>query len=576
MRWESVQVVARARETPEGKKSAGRTGGIWGPGKRWGHSCNSVKGGRYIYVFGGYGGDTCQTNDVHVFDTVKQTWSKPMMKGDPPSPRDSHSCTTVGKKLFVFGGTDGTNPLNDLHILDTSTNTWMSPILHQRGPDAREGHSAALVDKKLFVFGGCGKSGNSHEEVYYNDLYILDTETLVWECAITSGIPPVPRDSHTCSSWKNKLIVLGGEDASDCYLSDVHMLDADTLTWRQITTSGQMLAPRAGHTTVALGSNLFVFGGFTDARNLYDDLHVLNVETGKWNRVTNINRGPSARFSGAGDCLDEQRGILVFLGGCNKSLEALDDMYYLYTDMIANNWPSQPKQDLLHGKELKINCTDGKVEKSSGTTLTSETSGVSQPLHLHEHGEAGTKTSGSYSDEEIVFEAKVTGAHQHGYAIETTINGKLLRGMLFSYTSRSGEDSLACMNKRMRGEADSKLNSSLQICTTATDIPQEIKKDPKDIEGAIRKEAPVQPFHENPDSKLADRTTEDGTKPENMGKSEAESIKSEASGASCKLNVEKLCQTSAANEAVTSHSAQAGIVDGSVNGQSNMAAEKNI
>lgn len=557
-------MVARQRETPEGKKSAGRTGGIWGPGKRWGHSCNSVKGGRYVYVFGGYGGDTCQTNDVHVFDTVKQTWSKPMMKGEPPSPRDSHSCTTVGKRLFVFGGTDGSNPLNDLHILDTSTNTWMSPLLHHNGPDAREGHSAALVDKRLFIFGGCGKSGNSNEEVYYNDLYILDTETFVWECAVTSGIPPVPRDSHTCSSWKNKLIVLGGEDASDCYLSDVHMLDADTLTWRQITTSGQMLAPRAGHTTVALGNYLFVFGGFTDARNLYDDLHVLNVETGKWNRVTNINKGPSARFSGAGDCLDEQRGILVFLGGCNKSLEALDDMYYLYTDMTVNNSSSLPRQEFLHGKELKISYTDSKIEKS--------TSVVSQPLQLHEHGQAGTRISGSYSDEEIIFEAKVTAAHQHGYAIETIIDGKLLRGMLFTCTSQSSEDSLACINKRMRGEADSKLNSSLQICSTATDIPQEIKMDPTNIDSALRKEEAVQQLFKNPDSNLANTTTEDGTKPENMdkGRSEAEFTKNEA-----KTNVENPCQIATEKDAVTSHLTQAGIVDGSsVNGQSNMAAEE--
>ena len=42
--------------------------------------------------------------------------------------------------------------------------------------------------------------------------------------------------------------------------------------------------------------------------------------------------GPSARFSVAGDCLDPlKRGVLVFIGGCNKSLEALDDMYYLHT-----------------------------------------------------------------------------------------------------------------------------------------------------------------------------------------------------------------------------------------------------
>jgi N-acetylneuraminic acid mutarotase len=42
-----------------------------------------------------------------------------VLNGTPPVPRDSHTCTTVGDNLYVFGGTDGKNPLNDLHILDT-------------------------------------------------------------------------------------------------------------------------------------------------------------------------------------------------------------------------------------------------------------------------------------------------------------------------------------------------------------------------------------------------------------------------------------------------------------------------
>lgn len=45
---------------------------------------------------------------------------------------------------------------------------------------------------------------------------------------MTSGNPPSGRDSHTCSSWRNKLIVIGGEDSSDCYLSDVYVLDTGT------------------------------------------------------------------------------------------------------------------------------------------------------------------------------------------------------------------------------------------------------------------------------------------------------------------------------------------------------------
>lgn len=46
--------------------------------------------------------------------------------------------------------------------------------------------------------------------------------------------------------------------------------------------------------------------------------------------------GPSARFSVAGDCLDPYKvGVLALLGGCNKSLEALDDMFYLFTGLSS-------------------------------------------------------------------------------------------------------------------------------------------------------------------------------------------------------------------------------------------------
>lgn len=54
MRWEKVEGI-----NPIGE----------GPGKRWGHTCNAVKGGRFIYLFGGYGRHNRQTNEVHVFDT---------------------------------------------------------------------------------------------------------------------------------------------------------------------------------------------------------------------------------------------------------------------------------------------------------------------------------------------------------------------------------------------------------------------------------------------------------------------------------------------------------------------------
>ena len=76
------------------------------------------------------------------------------------------------------------------HIV--ASHTWISPNVRGDGPDAREGHSAALVGKRLFIFGGCGKSSDNSHEIYYNDLYILNTgnflhiwlvsKYLFWSC----------------------------------------------------------------------------------------------------------------------------------------------------------------------------------------------------------------------------------------------------------------------------------------------------------------------------------------------------------------------------------------------------------
>ncbi|GFS40345.1 galactose oxidase/kelch repeat superfamily protein [Actinidia rufa] len=370
MRWEKLQMQSKAGQN---------MGPISGPGKRWGHTCNTIRGGKLLYVFGGYGRDNCQTNQVHVFDTATRTWSEPVMKGTPPPPRDSHSCTTVGDNLFVFGGTDGRNPLKDLHILDTSSHTWISPSVRGDRPDAREGHSAARIGKQLFIFGGCGKSSDTSDEEFYDDLYILNTGSL-----------PAKRDSHTCSSWKNKIIVIGGEDSYDYYLSDVHILDADTSVWTKVMATGD---------------------------------------------------GPSSRFSMAGDSLDPQKGgILVFLGGCSKNLEALDDMYYLHTGLTSENERDERRLEKLSlRKQLKLKCQEQNMISPPAydkAVVRIETNAdlyrpIPMPsiepsktnMYLREyHPFPGKKT----------FQAKVTKCFPVGYTIETVIDGKLLRGVLFS------------------------------------------------------------------------------------------------------------------------------------------------
>uniref|UniRef100_A0A161Y0Z7 Uncharacterized protein n=1 Tax=Daucus carota subsp. sativus TaxID=79200 RepID=A0A161Y0Z7_DAUCS len=416
MRWEKLE----AQSTNGGL--VGPTSS--GPGKRWGHSCNSIRGGRFLYVFGGYGKDNCRTNQIHIFDTATRMWSEPAVYGEQPVPRDSHSCTTVEDNLFIFGGTDGANPLKDLHIFYTSSNRWSSPRIRGEGPMAREGHTAVLVGKRIFIYGGCSKSSNSSHEEYFNDLYILNTETFVWKHAETSGAPPSKRDSHTCSVWRNKLIVLGGLDLDGFYQSDVHILDTDSLTWEKLNTSGQLLPPRAGHTAVVLGKNLFVFGGFWDEQNVFDDIHMLDVETGCWTKVTATGEGPSARFSMAGDSLDPRnRGVLVFIGGCSKNLEALDDMYYLNTGILTEPDRDERRIEKLSlRKKLKQKCQEQHTASP-----------------VYGRAETDYQLGRQNSSGRIMFQARVASSSPCSCTIETVIDGKRLSGVIFP-TKTGGDD----------------------------------------------------------------------------------------------------------------------------------------
>ncbi|KAL9243311.1 hypothetical protein vseg_017213 [Gypsophila vaccaria] len=435
-----------------------------GPGKRWGHTCNAITGGKLVYVFGGYGVNNSHSNLLHVFHSESRTWSEVDVKGAPPTPRDSHTCTTIEDNLFVFGGTDGRSPLKDLLVFNTALNTWICPYVRGDAPEAREGHSAAAIGKKLFIFGGCGKSMNHSNEVHYNDLYILDTVNFMWQRAVTSGIPPSARDSHTCSSWKNKIIVIGGEDEHDYYLSDVHVLDTDTLVWKELNTGGQLLPPRAGHSSVAFGKHIFVFGGFSDDQNLYDDLYMLDVDTGIWTRINPNGDRPSARFSMSGYCLDpSENGVLLFIGGCDRNLEALDDMYYLHTELERYVGRDERRlEKLFHRKQLNVQgqeqdalslendralITVGTADNESPFSQSYNSPQSRQYFHLNMYRPpTGTRT----------FQAKVTKNFSNGFTIETIIDGKPFSGILFSTSSSA--------NPSANGDADNvarKLNEKL-------------------------------------------------------------------------------------------------------------------
>jgi hypothetical protein len=140
-----------------------------------------------------------------------------------------------------------------------------------------------------------------------------------------------------------------------------------------------------------------------------------------------MGEGPSARFSSAGACLDPHKaGFLVIVGGCNKNLEALDDMFYLQTGLGYDARFDQNVGMLSLKKQLKIKCQ----EQSHASSLYDK-SLVRINMDHQGRGNFGLNTC-QFNEGKMMFQARITESYPVGYTMETMIDGKVLRGVLFS------------------------------------------------------------------------------------------------------------------------------------------------
>uniref|UniRef100_A0A3Q3EPR0 Rab9 effector protein with kelch motifs n=1 Tax=Kryptolebias marmoratus TaxID=37003 RepID=A0A3Q3EPR0_KRYMA len=139
-----------------------------------------------------------------------------------------------------------------------------------RGPSpSPHGHALAVAGNVAFVFGGACSSNQQGSLVYFSDFYML-TEQIPH-----SGDIPPARAGHTLVV-KGKLFLFGGAsspDATEC-LPGVYRFDI-SLSWELLETGGVVLRT-LGHSSVAVGDDIYVYGGVLD-RTPTDDLLLFNT-----------------------------------------------------------------------------------------------------------------------------------------------------------------------------------------------------------------------------------------------------------------------------------------------------------
>ncbi|KAK1289967.1 Acyl-CoA-binding domain-containing protein 4 [Acorus calamus] len=290
------------------------------PSARYKHAAEVADG--KLYVAGGSRNGR-YLSDFQVFDFGTLSWSTLSPKfdfvGEGSSeevfrPCSGHSMVKWGSKLLIVAGhVKGSSDSVTVWSIDIETNQCNIVKTYGKVPIARGGQSVTLVGSRLVMFGG-----EDTRKRLLNDLHILDLETMLWDSLETTQNGPTPRSDHTAALHADRyLMIFGGSSHSICF-NDLHILDLQTMEWSQPQIQFDIVTPRSGHAGAIADDNWYIVGG-GDNTSAASETIVLNMSKLVWSIATSMKERHPLASEGLTLCtaLIGGEDILVSFGGYN-------------------------------------------------------------------------------------------------------------------------------------------------------------------------------------------------------------------------------------------------------------------
>ncbi|VAI63454.1 unnamed protein product [Triticum turgidum subsp. durum] len=297
------------------------------PSARYKHAAEVVQD--KLYVVGGSRNGR-SLSDVQVFDFRTSKWSALLLSpsrdsnqlnlennaGNQPFPAlASHSMVKWRNMLLVVAGNSRASTSNKVSVwfIDLETNSWSAVDTYGKVPMARGGQSVTLVGSRLIMFGG-----EDNKRRLLSDLHVLDLETMIWEEVKTEKGGPAPRYDHSAAVYaEHYLLIFGGSSHSTCF-NDLYLLDLQTLEWSQPDTQGAHITPRSGHAGMMIDEDWYIVGGGDNASGSTDTI-VMNASKFVWSVVTSVSVRDPLACEGLTLCsttVDGEKFLIAF-GGYN-------------------------------------------------------------------------------------------------------------------------------------------------------------------------------------------------------------------------------------------------------------------
>ncbi len=175
--WASVPLIG----TPPTARAAAAM--VWDP-----------QNSRFI-LFGGNIGSGSYSNQLYYYDPSTNIWSQPSITGSLPSAREDHLAVwdTLGNRMLMFGGWNGSTFFQDLWSFSPSTNTWTQLPNNTTLPQPRDEHAGVWDGSKMIMFGGDSGPGN------FNDLFQSPGCYDLTPYLVPNYFPKVPEDPKSSS-----------------------------------------------------------------------------------------------------------------------------------------------------------------------------------------------------------------------------------------------------------------------------------------------------------------------------------------------------------------------------------------
>ncbi|KAH7106901.1 galactose oxidase [Auriculariales sp. MPI-PUGE-AT-0066] len=163
--------------------------------------------------------------------------------GEVPPRLVGASTAVVGDRLYLFGGrlVSERKMVSDMYVFELKTFVWtkLDNSTDSNVPSPRYFHSMDLWNNHLVIFGGMGyKAGAQTVDDYcvLDDMHFFDIASQTWLAPVEpsdESVPFIPRAryAHLSAVTGNHLYVIGGQDLSNVWLDEIHILDLVSQQW---------------------------------------------------------------------------------------------------------------------------------------------------------------------------------------------------------------------------------------------------------------------------------------------------------------------------------------------------------